>query len=314
MKKALYSGLAALFIFSASCSGIPSKKWVEDRVNNAVIEYKEKDRQWTENRFKVKVDLKQVQAAFDSTYYVFNENYYKVKNPVTGEEQTFLEEQTFPYYTSGSGVLLNGGYLLSANHVVDDGDLEHPTLGTAKIDHSRTYLRKDVRGPAALKEYDLEKIISGSEEEIDYVLLKVKDAEGLPFYANGLNIPDKQGDDLLNMQSIVIGFPLGWGKNLRSGNVSQIDSDLGEYYLGFKNNLYKSDSGGPIFILEDGNVKLAAISTAIMEDPETGAALNINYGLKIRILIEDMESQLKSGKLDDKTAQEVENFLKLNRK
>lgn len=308
MKKALYSGLAALFIFSASCSGIPSKKWVEDRVNNAVIEYKEKDRQWTENRFKVKLDLKQVQAAFDSTYYVFKDNHYKFTNP------TINENQTFPYPTSGSGVLLNGGYLLSANHVIEEEDLEHPLYGIAKIDHSRTYLRKDVRGPASLKEYDLEKIISGSKEEIDYVLLKVKDAEGLPFYANGLNIPDKQGDDLLNMQSIVIGFPLGWGKNLRSGNVSQIDSDLGEYYLGFKNNLYKSDSGGPIFILEDGNVKLAAISTAIMEDPETGAALNINYGLKIRILIEDMESQLKSGKLDDKTTQEVENFLKLNRK
>jgi len=303
MKKILYTGIAALFMLSASCTAIPTKKWVENRINNSVIQYEQKDKQWSEKRFQVNINQKQLQEAFDSTYLIFNESFYKTE---TG--------QMFPLHGTGSAMLLNGKYLLSAKHVTDRGEIQHPYFGKMKCEKSTLYLLQDVRGPQAEKKYNLEQIISGSKQEMDYTLLKVKDDVDLPFYSNGLNLPDKEDKELLGMDSIVIGFPLGIGKNLRSGNISQTKADYGEDYLGFKNNLYPSDSGGPIFVIENGEVKYVAISTAIIQDPQTGSPLNLNYGLKVKKVIEDIELQLKSGELDEKTAQEVSNFLNLNKR
>jgi len=124
------------------------------------------------------------------------------------------------------------------------------------------------------------------------------------------------------MKTIAIGFPLGIGRFLRSGTIIQPEdqSAIGKDYISYQNEVLPSDSGGALFVVEDGNMKLAAISTQIMRTPIaqtfTGIVaqyLNINCGLKISSIVKDMEDQLKSGKLDKKRAAEVKNFLKLNK-
>lgn len=303
MKKILYSGLAALFLFSASCGTIPSKKWVEDRINNSVAQYEQKDKKWTREMFQEEVNQEQLMEAYNSAYLVINMMSFKTKT-----------NMLLPSPATGSGILFKGGYLLTARHVVDvdlsqfEG-LTHPLFGPVTYSHNSLFMSKQGLGKSD-ESYNLEKIISGEKEGLDYSLLKVKE-EGLPCYTKGLNLPDKVD---IGMQTIAIGYPLGMGKNVRLGNISQLDSDIGEFHITYRNNVYQSDSGGPLFLVEDGNVKLLAISRAIIQDPQTGAPYNINYGLKVSEIVKDMESRLESGKLDEKTAEEVRNFLNLNKK
>ncbi len=139
----------------------------------------------------------------------------------------------------------------------------------------------------------------------------MKDNADLHFYPYGLNTPDKI--EIGVSKTIAIGYPLGLGKNVRLGNVSQTDSDYGKEYITYKNDICPSDSGGALFIVEDGNIKLTALTTAGIV-AESGQMVNIGYGLKVSSVVKDMENQLKSGKLSPETAKEVKNFLKLNKK
>ena len=80
-----------------------------------------------------------------------------------------------------------------------------------------------------------------------------------------------------------------------------------------------ADSGGPIFIVDDGDLKLTAITRAISPMRGFGKSRdmhpsNVGYGVKISSIIQDIEKQLKAGNLDKETAEELKNFLKLNKK
>lgn len=305
MKKALYGGLAALFLLTTTGCGhiAPSKKWVEQEIKKGLSEYEERDKEWTKEMFNMNVSQEQLFEAFNSTYLVVNEVWFKSANG----------EMVSNYFT-GSGILLNGGYFLTAQHVTTQKfqDAYHPFLGVVKFDHNKVYLSYEPMSETQTK-YDLECLITGSNVDMDYTLFKLKE-EGLSFYSKGLNLPDAKDEELLGMQSIAIGFPLGLDKNVRTGNVSQTKSDLGENHMSFRNNIYPSDSGGPIFVVEKGDIKLIALSRAIIIEPNSGAPLNINYGFKINSIIKDLESQLESGTLDEKVAQEVRNFLNSNKK
>lgn len=353
IKTALCTGVAAVFLYTGgSYVADYSKRWVDSKINDAIVQYEkgdkqwtdkalkegvddtkksldqyatenkkdikneigqyeQKDKKWTKQNFETKISLERLMKVFDSTYLIMNNCYFKtsdgqVVGPVT--------------LGTGSGILLKGGYFLTAHHVTDSelGEIpQHPLYGPVEYSHSEFFLtdEKDIE-EAPEPKFKLEKIVTGTEE-LDYTLLKLEKSDKIPFYDQGLNMPNKVD---LGMQSVVIGFPVGTGKNLRLGNVSQLKSDAGEDYYTFKNSLIPGDSGGPIFVVENGELKLVALTRSIwifnlgdqtMPIPQIA---NINHGLKIKSIVKDVESKLKSGSLDEKTAKEVKNFLKLNKK
>lgn len=301
-----------------SCATIPNKNWVDSRIDEKITQYEQKDRQWTKERYEETIPQEQLLTALNSTYQVINEACYKTSK---GE---IIES---PYSKLGSGALFKGGYLLTAKHTTEEGypKSNHPFFSQAKYAYNRFTITDKIYYKAT-KRYELEKIIEGKEriilaenekilagKSLDYALLKLKDDAELPYYSYGLDIADKIEPC---KQSIAIGFPAGGDKNLRLGNVAQVDSDLGEDYLTFKNSLITGDSGGPIFIVKDGDLKLVALSgsvAAIEDFNSTGQhPTNIGYGLKISSIVKDLEEQLKLGKLDKKTSKEIKKFLELN--
>lgn len=368
IKTALCTGVAAIFLYTSGSYVVDySKKWVDSKVNDAIVQYEkgdkqwtdkalkegmdkyktedqestekslkegidkyrtedqknteqslekgilnyeQKDKAWTKQNFEEKINFAQLTKAYESTYKILRHSYFKTSGG----------ELVDTVVGSGSGILLNGGYFLTAHHVTDIevGDLSHPAYGIVKYSHSGFILTKD--GETSFEEIELkdnlEKIVTGSEE-IDYTLLKLKDDAGFAFYEHGLNVPSKVE---LGMKSVAIGYPSAAGRNLRLGNVSQIKSDVGENYFTFKNSVIPGDSGGPLFIMEDGKLNLVALSRSILiinlgqADFPIPQIANVNHGLKVESIIKDMESKLESGQLDEKTAKEVQNFLKLNKK
>ncbi|MDP2906826.1 MAG: serine protease [Nanoarchaeota archaeon] len=286
--------------------GKEDKKSTEQTINKGIKNYEEKDKQWTQQTFENKMPLEQIAKASESAYMVI---YWATYKTTTGE----LIEAPMG---SGSGILLKGGYFLTAQHVTEaevPKTVAHPVYGMLKLESSELSLTNERASEETTKKDCLEKIIRGSKPELDYTLLKLKDSKDLPFYTYGLNLPSKLES---GMQTIAIGYPLALGKNIRLGNITQTDSDEGEHYLTYNNNVMPSDSGGALFVIEDGNVKLVALSISgyQLQTQYSTQITNINYGVKISSVVKDMEEQLSSGKLDKKTAEEVENFLKLNKK
>ncbi len=285
--------------------GQEDKQTTEKIVKENINQYEKGDKNWTQQTFETKLPLEQITKASESAYMVIIWGSYKTP---TGE---LIEG---PLGT-GSGILLKGGYFLTARHVADADipkRMQHPVYGVMEHDHSEFSLTNERASEETTKKDCMEKIISGAKPELDYTLLKLKDSTNLVFYQNGLNMPTKTEP---GMKTIAIGYPLSLGKNIRVGNITQINSDYGEHYLTYNNNIMPSDSGGALFVIEDGNVKLVAMSTLTAAIPRQyePQLSNINYGVKIKSIVEDMEEQLKSGKLGQKTAEEVENFLKLNK-
>jgi S1-C subfamily serine protease len=286
--------------------GKEDKQNTEKIVKNKVDQYEQQDKQWTQQTFEAKLPLEQIAKASEGAYMVV---YWATFKTTTGE----LIEAPMG---SGSGILLPGGYFLTAKHVAEaqvQKTVAHPIYGMLTLEGSELSLTNERASEETTKKDCLEKIISGSKPELDYTLLKLKDSKDLPFYQNGLNLPSKLES---GMQTIAIGYPLALGKNLRIGNVTQVNSDMGEHYMTYNNNVLPSDSGGALFVIEDGNVKLAALSISVyqLQTQYSTQITNINYGVKISSILKDMEEQLSSGKLDKKTAEEMENFLKLNKK
>jgi len=286
--------------------GQKDKKATEQNIKKGINEYAEKDKQWTEKTFETKLPLEEIAKVFTNSYMIIN---WCNVTTITGQT---LEA---PIGT-GSGILLKGGYFLTAKHVTDvdmSEQMNHPVYGPLKFDHSEFSLTTERPCENTQKTNTLEKITVGLTTDLDYTLLKLKEPANLPYYSKGVNMTKKFE---LGMPTIAIGFPLAFGRNIRIGNLSQIDSDMGKDYITYKNDVLPSDSGGPLFVIENGEIKLAAITTVGIQIPQGLGAqfVNLNYGLKMESIVKDLEDQLKSGKLDKQTAQEIETFLKLNKK
>lgn len=288
------------------------KKWTDQKIKEGIEQYAKNDKEWTKQKFEAKVPLDQLVTAYNSAYMILNEVYFRTENGP--------KEIKSPQPGTGSGILLKGGYFLTARHVTDiefpTG--QHPTYGKVEYDHSKYYLSDEPYSAEQTRKGELEKIIVGSKDTLDYTLLKVKGDVDLPFYSHGVNMPNeiKPG-----MKTVATGFPLNNGKYLRTGDVTQPKdkSDSGEDYISIANNVVSGDSGGPLFIIENGEVKLAGLSTqtflsaiGMTFNGPVMQYMNQSYALKMSSIIEDMKSQLESGKLDENTAKEVKNFLDLN--
>ncbi len=271
------------------------KEWTEKELQ----EYEERDKKWTKDGFEARVPLELLIKAFDSTYKIVNKSFYETR------EGTIIDSQ---YTGLGSGILLEGGYLLTAKHVVEeDFPRTYSEYYWGRVGYHHNELSIDDR-------FKLKKILFG--DGYDYALLKLEEGEpGIPFYRQGLNFPDLVEP---GMRSAAIGYSLGSIKNIRLGNVSQIESDAGEEYLTFKNSIIPGDSGGPLFVIDDGEIKLTALTCllSVMRDWNVEGVLhptNIGYGLKLETILEDMENKLEDENLDEEIAKELRNFLDLNR-
>ncbi len=224
------------------------KQWVDQRIEEQINQYEKKDRQWTEENFEESISLEQILNAYQSTYRLISTPYYR------SEKGSILDS---PFYSTGGGILLNGGYLLTVKHVAhkEHPGSRHPFFKKARYIYTKFYLTISSNKSARPQKYELESVLIS--ENLDYSLLRIKTENELPFYRSGLNLPSVID---LGVKSVAIGFPSDLGRNIRMGNVSQIESDLGEHYLTFKNSLITGDSGGPLFVINKNNIKLTAIA------------------------------------------------------
>ena len=313
-KGLLYTGLATVCSISVGgCLTRANQEWINDEIEKRITKYEQSDKEWTkkkilaelrlsehinEQKYETRVPLEQLVEAFASTYKVYNKAYYETR------EGNVL----YAGAGLGSGILLKGGYLLTAKHVADEDFMPSYSdyyWGLVTYHHNRLSVGDT--------ELELEKVIFG--EYHDYALLKIKDGKDLPFYDKGFNLPDAVTP---GMRSAAIGFPLGLNRNIRLGNLSQLDANGLEDHLTFKNSIIPGDSGGPLFVIEDGYIKFVAISTrlSVMRDWNVSGVrhpTNIGYGLKVEAILKDMEEKLASEELDEETAKEIENFLELNK-
>ena len=331
IKKKLCIGLAGLVAAGSISAGgyylvDSSKKWMNNRIEQGITkygeeaeqkgrerenrlrnytdsslrEYEQRDQEWTNENFEIRVPLEQLLEAFEGTYQVVNQAYYETREG----------EIINPGGTVGSGILLRGGYLLTAKHVVDEG---FPMLFSDYYWGLVSYHHHELS--IGGHEVEVEKIIEGRDMNLDYALLKLNSENlDLPFYDYGLNTPS---EPVPGMRSAAIGFALGRGKNIRLGNLSQIISNVGEDYFTFKNSIIPGDSGGPLFVVENGEIKLTAISTrlAVLRDwnhSDVYHPVNVGYGLKVESILDDIQERLESGELDEETVNELETFLRAN--
>ncbi len=175
IKKAVYTGVTAVFLFTTGGYFVDySKKWVNNKVQSAITQYEQqdkkwtkqnleesvsqyenkdqqwtdkslkewigkyekKDKQWTEQTFETKLPLEQITEAYDSAYLILNEFQFKT---LTGEP---VEAPP----ATGSGIMLKGGYILTARHVTrpDIPDvIPHPLYGAVKKSGNKLFISRE---------------------------------------------------------------------------------------------------------------------------------------------------------------------------
>ena len=270
--------------------------------------------------YKVKTSLEnQLTEAYNSVYQIRNVSYYSTAdgNPVR------------MWGVSGSGILLEDGYFLTAAHVVDvdfpesvEGVKFHTNgvdiggkdygLGEVIVPAKRDYSgMKYHHNQLTIVDHDSREVSYEVEEVIlsenyDYALLKLKGTDrfrewiDLSYYKKGFNLPDTVH---LGMESVAMGYSLGiHQKTLRMGNISEIEGKLcGKEYFGIKNDILPGDSGGPIFVIEDGEVKLAAIASAMymMRDFFASHPTNIGCALSGYVILDEI-NEIKKDLLKEK--------------
>ena len=173
----------------------------------------------------------------------------------------------------GSGVLLEGGYVLTNQHVVGD------SLTTG----GRIRIRL-----ADGKAYNATPV--GADRQTDIALLKVEGGRNLPFATPGVD------DKLLpGQQVIAIGNPVGLSASVSSGIVSALGRPLqteGRVY----ENLIQTDtainpgnSGGALI---DMGGRVIGINTLVRSD-----AQNIGFAIPIQTAMRIAEELKKSGRV-----------------
>lgn len=299
------------------------KQWTEKQIQKMISQYQEQDQQWTKDKFEESINGQELEMALNSTYNIFVNHFYKT------EKGELIKS---PYSQGGSSILLNGGYILTANHIVRDmPDPIYPIRvhGMLKYDHSEIFINKNIITLEMLAKkqvHSIEKIITN--DKLDYALLKLKEDIDLPCYKPGLNFTStdlaKDEKNRINIEMLSIGFPSLANKTFKRGNIAQ-EKSLTKDLFAIYNGVVQGDSGGPIMTIVDGSLNYSGISQRIQSIPDRNSinprfpilhSTHLGYGLKISSIIKDMEDQLFTPRqrLDQKTTEELKNFLKLNMK
>ncbi|MGC4047971.1 MAG: trypsin-like peptidase domain-containing protein [Armatimonas sp.] len=163
----------------------------------------------------------------------------------------------------GSGVLLEGGYVLTNEHVVGDA-LSTGGKVTIHLTDKRTFVARPV----------------GADHQSDIALLKIEGSNNLPYALPGVE------DKLLpGQQVIAIGNPVGLSASVSSGIVSALGRPLeteGRVY----ENLIQTDtainpgnSGGALI---DMGGRVVGINTLVRSDAQNiGFAIPIQTAMRI---------------------------------
>lgn len=298
------AGLASVVLYSGICG---TKLWVNKQIDTVVSERMRLCQPALCSAFGMRVPLEEIAQAEKSIYLMQMRCFY------LGEflGQPILLDMDMGI---GSGMMLKGGYFLTAGHCTQpDATYEHPMYGVCKLAHVEYELYDTGMFDQAKPVCSLEKIVEGYDKDFDYALLLVKDGVEVPCYEKGLSDVAREFCD--GQDTVVIGYPLGYGRNVRLGNISQTRSDLGKNYITYANNVVPGDSGGAVFVMEDGFLRLAAINAVVVDCQgrgRPGYSVNINYGLRVCSIIEDLANKLVFGSLDEKTAMHVAQFFERN--
>ncbi len=154
--------------------------------------------------------------------------------------------------SQGSGFLISSdGYIVTNNHVVDDGDII-----TVILDNGRKYKARRI----------------GVDKKTDLALLKIKRNKPFPF----VRFSHKEAQ--VGDWAIAVGNPFGLGGTVTVGVVSARGRDIGQGnyddFLQIDAPINKGNSGGPTFNLEG---KVIGVNTAIFS--RTGGSVGIGFAI-----------------------------------
>ncbi len=182
----------------------------------------------------------------------------------------------------GCGIVLKGGYVLTAHHVVHNDVLREPVFGfedkNAKKLSEENYVAIDN------KKYPLEYVV---EENADYCfsLLKIKENQNGVF-----QYPFKIGDSQkvkVNDLAIIVGNSANFGIFLRAANIGRVSPK--HDYFNPTENIYPGDSGGGVFTIKDGTPELVGL---ILEIKGTGKyPVGINFPMGINSIMNYIEKE-----------------------
>ncbi|WP_395143956.1 S1C family serine protease [Armatimonas sp.] len=174
---------------------------------------------------------------------------------------------------SGSGILLEGGYILTNQHVVGDAVQTGGKITIALAD-GRTFVAQAV----------------GADRATDVALLKVQDPQRLPAAQLGENDTLQPGQTVL-----AIGNPVGLSHSVSAGVVSALGRPLVMEERTYE-NLIQTDtainpgnSGGA---LVDLGGKVVGINTLVRSD-----AQNIGFAIPIKTAMQIVEELKRNGKV-----------------
>ncbi len=175
---------------------------------------------------------------------------------------------------SGTGLLLKGGYVLTAYHV---GHMEKfVKREKLAVLFSRIYLQ----GPEG-REYLLTEV--AGDWNADALLAKAP--ANMPRFQE---YPYRIGNsDELKAGDItyLIGNAASAGINMREGIVSQLNVEhiMGKKGFGISNPGNSGDSGGPVLALRDGKIELVGIMVGVLKDTD-----NLTYAVGINNAINNL--------------------------
>lgn len=265
MKKKVVSALSGLaLLVSNACAKIDYTK-VETIVSNKISAINEQceDKKYDNNLACAKDSIKE---AYKSVYPIVRLDFNK------GDAE--------PEYGEGSGLLLEGGYVLTAYHIIEPEDKNKMTVSYIMINDNP---------------YRLEKIVG--DEATDFMILKVaEDAPGANPYKLGIGDSDKIA---VGNAAYLVGNSYGFGINAREGIISQIGFNPGQksfdedFAISCGGNT--GDSGGPVFALMDGKLELVGVMvTVVPRANDLAYARSINTILKkLKGIAPNMDLPLK---------------------
>src|SRR3989338_2979836 len=182
-----------------------------------------------------------VESLYKSVARVRNETKFKDRN---GLEKIVKQE--------GCGIVLKGGYVLTAHHVVHDDVLTEPIFGFK--DEKAVKLAEENYIAVGNKKYTLEYVV---EENDDYCfsLMKIKEKQEEIF-----QYPFKIGDSQkvkVNDLAIIVGNSANFGIFWRIANIGRVVHE--HDYFNPTENIYPGDSGGGVFTVKDGAPELVGL-------------------------------------------------------
>lgn len=193
-----------------------------------------------------------------------------------------LEGKTVEFQKEGSGMVLDGRFVLTVEHVVAQHDLDVNTLLGAIKFPVRRKISEETSFRWMGKEHRLLPIYKNREEDI--ALLEI------PLGVSPPSFPYRIGDsDDLRVGNFlyVVGNPLSTGVNVREGIVSALRAPARAAEAGVKpehvfmvsNSLMPGDSGSPIIAIRDGRFELVGISQGTVR-----GNTRLSWGIRINTI------------------------------